>query len=86
MYIYGETTKGYLIDAFPCFFCKRMLLNCGLQRVVCNTKEGAKIFPVEEWIRDWRENDIIEDAKQYGAGLSEDEVKTINEYLKNHEH
>lgn len=82
MYIYGESTKGDLLDAYPCFFCKRMLLNCGLNRVVCNTKEGIKVFPVEEWTRDWRENDIINDAKQYGAGLSDEEMKTINDYLQ----
>ena len=41
MYIYGKTrnedgSEGGVIDAFPCFICKKMLINCGLKRVICS--------------------------------------------------
>lgn len=72
MYIYGklqdETEKaGAPIDAFPCFICKKMLVNCGLKRVICSLKDGGmKIFEVDQWIKDWQENDLIDDEFQYG--------------------
>ena len=72
MYIYGKTrnedgSEGGVIDAFPCFICKKMLINCGLKRVICSLKDGgAKIFEAEDWIREWKKQDIIDDKFQYG--------------------
>ena len=68
MYIYGsDPTAGKPINAFPCYICKKMLVNCGLRRVVCSAAEGGTlIFQVEDWIRDWQERDILDDEKQYG--------------------
>jgi dCMP deaminase len=68
MYIYGSDAAGEKpIDAFPCYICKKMLINAGLTRVVCSTSDGgSKIFLVEDWIRDWRERDILDDEHQYG--------------------
>lgn len=71
IYIYGELfdDKSSLIDAFPCFICKKMIINCGLKRCICSLKDGGiKIFDIEEWVNDWRENDIIDDKNQYGSG------------------
>jgi dCMP deaminase len=68
MYIFGSdpATAGQ-IDAFPCFSCKKMIINAGLRRVVCSTESGAaKVFTIEGWIKDWQESDIIDDAHQYG--------------------
>ncbi len=71
MYIYGKIQgekDAQPLDAFPCFICKKMLLNCGLKRVICSLKDGSyKIFEVEDWMKDWRENDIIDDKFQYGG-------------------
>ena len=68
MFIYGSEPGGQKpINALPCYICKKMLVNCGLKRVVCSTAEGGiTIFLVEDWIRDWQEHDIIDDEKQYG--------------------
>ena len=68
MYIYG-TVHGNSepINAFPCFICKKMLLNCGLKRIICSTEDGKMmIFLVSQWAKDWKENDIIDDKHQYG--------------------
>ena len=70
MYIYGKIQgeDGAVLDAFPCFICKKMLINCGLKRVVCSLKDGSsKIFLVDEWMEEWRKNDIIDDKFQYGV-------------------
>ncbi len=58
-------------DSFPCFMCKKMIINTGLKRVICSTREkGIKIFSVEDWVKDWQEKDIIDDKHQYGQDLN----------------
>jgi dCMP deaminase len=68
MFIYGRDPKsGQPIDAFPCFICKKMIINAGLNRVVCSTSSaGLEIFSVDDWIKAWQENDILDDTNQYG--------------------
>jgi dCMP deaminase len=68
MYIYGSVPgKPKPINAFPCFICKKMLINAGLDRVICSTADGKmKIFRVKDWMKDWKESDIIDDKQQYG--------------------
>ena len=68
MYIFGSTVEEpKTIDAIPCFICKKMIINAGLNRVVSSGKdENMMIFHTDEWINDWKENDIIDDKKQYG--------------------
>ena len=72
MYIYGklqndETGEIMPLDAFPCFICKKMIINCGLKRVICSLRDGgSKVFEVEDWVKEWKKNDIIDDKYQYG--------------------
>ena len=55
------------LDAFPCFICKKMVINAGLVRVICSLKDGGhKVFKVEDYVKEWKENDIIDDKYQYG--------------------
>lgn len=74
MYIYGSVQGSDLpISAFPCFICKKMIINAGLKQVICSTSDGGmQIFQVEDWIKDWQENDIIDDTHQYGSAENED--------------
>ena len=70
MYIYGHiyNKDDQPLNAFPCFICKKMLINCGLKRVICSLDNGEyKVFFVEEWVKEWRENDILDDKYQYGV-------------------
>ncbi|MDP2934272.1 MAG: dCMP deaminase family protein [bacterium] len=72
IYIFGQTRDGKPIDAFPCFICKKMIINAGLKRVICSTKEGGmRVFIVETWIEEWkdRRRNITDDDVQYGKGL-----------------
>jgi len=68
MFIYGSSADtGEAINALPCFICKKMIINAGLNCIVCSTADKAyTIFTVEEWTKDWREGDILDDKHQYG--------------------
>ena len=72
IYIYGkirndEDGSEVQLDAFPCFICKKMIINAGLKRVVCSLKDGGhKVFSVDDYVKEWQENDIIDDKYQYG--------------------
>jgi len=67
MFIYGENGQGKIINAFPCFICKKMIINAGLTRVISSIRDGKyKIFNVQDWVKDWQERDILDDEHQYG--------------------
>lgn len=68
MYIYGKTVdEERTIDAIPCFICKKMIINAGLKRVISSGEDGRMLaFHTDDWIKDWTENDIIDDKQQYG--------------------
>jgi dCMP deaminase len=70
MYIFGETKdSGEVINAFPCFICKKMIINAGLNRIIVSikdTQQGYMVFTVDEWIKQWQEIDIIDDRYKYG--------------------
>jgi dCMP deaminase len=68
IYIYGKVYgKDKPIDAFPCYICKKMIINAGLNRVICSTADGKmKIFRITDWIKDWQDGDILDDSHQYG--------------------
>jgi dCMP deaminase len=68
MYIYGTIYgEDKPINAFPCFICKKMIINAGLDRIICSTVGGGKkIFRVSRWTLDWTKSDILDDTHQYG--------------------
>jgi len=68
MYIYGTVySEEKSISAFPCFICKKMIINAGLDRIVCSTAGGGKkAFRVSRWAQDWTKADILDDTHQYG--------------------
>lgn len=71
IYIWATDREGNPIDSFPCFICKKMIINAGLKRVICATKEGGyKVFFVKDWVKDWQEKDILDDKFQYGKDLN----------------
>ena len=70
MYIYGENKDTReVINAFPCFICKKMIINAGLNRIITsvkNNEKGYMCFTVDEWIEEWKSIDIIDDRYKYG--------------------
>ncbi len=81
MYLYGETSKGEPIDVMPCFICKKMIINAGIENVFCYTKSGTiREFKVSKWVEDWMKNDIVDDKHQYGKNqkvYTEEELKDV---------
>jgi len=71
MYIWLTDREGKPIDSFPCYICKKMIINAGLNRVICATKDGSyKIFNVQDWVREWQQKDILDDKYQYGKDVN----------------
>ena len=67
MYIFCGGRDGKAVDSFPCYICKKMIINAGLNRIICAVKEGGyKIFQVSEWVDEWQKGDILDDKHQYG--------------------
>jgi len=70
IFIYGENREtGQKLNAFPCFICKKMIINAGLNRVVTSVEDEGKfkVFSVDQWVEEWRTHDIIEDKFRYGS-------------------
>ncbi len=69
IYIYGKSRiTGNIMDAFPCFICKKMIINAGLKKVVCSVADQKKkfmVFDTDEWIKEWQKKDIIDDKYKY---------------------
>jgi len=69
MYIYGEyRSSGQPLFAFPCFICKKMIINAGLRRAIVSKPETGtlQIFHIDDWISEWKSQDIIADRTRYG--------------------
>jgi len=65
IYIYGEkVSTGKPLNTYPCFICKKMLINAGLNKVICSTEKKIEIYNISDWVKEWQEKDII-DGKQY---------------------
>ncbi len=69
MYLYGTRILGgedKLISIFPCFICKKMILNAGLRRIYAMQDDGSvRGFDVSEWADAWKSGDMIDDMDVY---------------------
>lgn len=78
IYIFGqhaETKKP--LNAYPCFICKKMLINAGINRVVClDENENSQVYLIEDWVKDWddSEKEIIDDKQQYGVAVERGKI------------
>ena len=53
LYLYGENIDGSLVQDFkPCQMCRRMIINCGLEKVIVRAKNGIKEFDPQNWLED----------------------------------
>lgn len=71
MYLYSvkldENGQEIAINAYPCFICKKMIVNAGLEEVICLQADGTiKHHSIAAWADDWREGDLLDDIEQYG--------------------
>lgn len=53
LYLYGENADGSLVQDFkPCQMCRRMIVNCGLEKVIVRAKDGTKEFNPQDWLQE----------------------------------
>lgn len=56
------------IDAYPCFICKKMIINSGMRYLITHQSNGKlKKYDVRKWVEDWKKKDLIDDKEQYGV-------------------
>jgi dCMP deaminase len=72
MYLWGmriHDDNESLINAFPCFMCKKMIINAGIATVHSMTEEGKiRTFDVEkEWVNSWQNYDMLDDMDIYST-------------------
>jgi dCMP deaminase len=78
VYLYSERFDGEgkvnVIDAYPCFICKKMIVNSGLEKMTCSGQDGSfKEYNISDWIKDWQENDLLDDISSYGEKFIKDQ-------------
>jgi dCMP deaminase len=77
VYFYSEksNSKGEfeVIDAYPCFICKKMLVNSGLKKMTCSAEDNSfKEYSISDWAEDWQRNDLLDDVSSYGEKFKKD--------------
>ncbi len=80
IYLYSERSSEDSVfspmDAYPCFICKKMIINAGLDEMVLGRTDGSiKVYKIEEWVKDWAENDLIDDKEVYSSEKKTDKQK-----------
>jgi len=72
MYLYStvlnDEGEEKLINAYPCFICKKMVVNAGIEKIISQQADGTlKEHFVQDWVKDWQEKDLTDDMQQYGV-------------------
>lgn len=72
IYLYSvrinEKGDESIIDALPCFICKKMIINSGVEFLIACRKNGKlKKYAIKDWVSDWSKKDLIDDKEQYGV-------------------
>jgi dCMP deaminase len=63
-------------NAYPCFICKKMIINAGIEKLVGRQADGSlKTYEISDWIKDWQDQDMFEDTEQYGAAINAEQAK-----------
>jgi dCMP deaminase len=77
MYLWGMKVlngENKTIDIYPCFICKKMIINSGIKRVIAMNADGrVKAYNVADWARDWREKDMLDDMDTYKVSYGKPE-------------
>jgi len=67
MYLYAENGQSEKVDSFPCYICKKMIINAGLNSLTSSLKDGGlKTFYIKDWVDEWKKGDVLDDKYQYG--------------------
>lgn len=80
MYFHSENGKtGEKVDSLPCYICKKMVINAGINKFISSDKDNKiSIYNIEDWIKEWKEKDILDDKYQYGKDQNQKENLSNN--------
>ncbi|MDK2850005.1 MAG: dCMP deaminase [Candidatus Woesearchaeota archaeon] len=72
MYFFGERYNSdgslSLVTGYPCFICKKMIINAGIKNFISITEKGEiAYYDVNEWKENWRKKDMLEDNVKYSV-------------------
>jgi dCMP deaminase len=68
------------VNAQPCFMCKKMLINAGIEKFVGNDENGElKTFSVKEWAIEWKERDMLDDKYIYNSKYTPEEIEAAKQ-------
>jgi dCMP deaminase len=71
LYIFGSRiseNKEITINAIPCFICKKMIINAGIEKVISGDRDNnLLVFDVNSWAEDWTKKDMLDDMHQYNG-------------------
>ena len=81
LYLYGVRVHGdkiIKIKAAPCFICKKMLINSGINRMITYDEDGTvKVYLLSDWTDDWKNKDMTEDMDIYDTKYEDKQSKNI---------
>ncbi len=53
MYLHGQDMQGRVVEGKPCTFCRRLLINSGIEKIVFRREDGTMgCYDIKEWVRD----------------------------------
>ncbi len=71
MYMYfvrRSNEEDKFVLAYPCYLCKRAVINSGLKKFVGNNEIGELVsYNIDDWTKDWSDKDIIDDKLKYDS-------------------
>lgn len=60
--------KEKIINAMPCFICKKMVINAGIKTFVARQADGSfAVYDVKKWAKEWQKKDMLGDEKIYDS-------------------
>ena len=57
-----------LTDELPCFICKKLIINSGIENLYRMTPSGKiKRVKINDWAKEWTKKDMLDDTAKYNA-------------------
>ncbi len=77
LYFVKRGEKGdKFVKAYPCFMCKKLIINSGIIRFVGNDETGAPVsYDASAWAQEWQEKDMLDDVSKYDSKYTKDEIE-----------
>jgi len=66
--------------SYPCFMCKKLIINSGIVRFVGNDENGKVVsYNASEWAKEWQEKDMLDDVEKYDSKYTKEEIEKFKQ-------